>query len=525
MKAICLGAAAVAIALTCVSVAAPQAPASLVSARVTYMTRKATVNPQGELRETLAALERELAEAVRLGRTGEARRLLAKGIALLAGTAWTEPLDYVRSLVLRTDRTIADSSKPLVVRLEQIYSPSIALTRSLTAHVSLRKRAVTPPGATAPLGPVGPPAETVVKEFGTLAPVGRDLRDTPFVMELDLNGVEDGPYRLHVEVLDGEQLLGSTVLTMAAFKGLDERLAALTAAAPAVPASVRADVLNPVDYVRNVNLSRISLGTVDLAQRLSEAGAVMAAAKAGRDPFAGRKGDIKRHYQLESAGEILPYRLYVPTRYDRTRPTGLIVALHGLGGNEDSFFDGYEKRLPKLAEAHGYILVAPLGYRPDGFYGWGVADPPADVATRQLQQRSEQDVMEVLARVRREYRVDENWIYLMGHSMGAIGTWRLAAKYPDIWAAAGPISGSGSPTSVEGMRGIPQVVVHGDKDPTVPVSGSRAMVAEMQRLGVEVQYIEVPGGDHLNVVVPNLEAIVGFFDAHRKAPRPAAAVK
>jgi len=228
---------------------------------------------------------------------------------------------------------------------------------------------------------------------------------------------------------------------------------------------------------------------------------------------------------LKSAGEILPYRIYVPTRYDKTRAMPLIVALHGLGGSEDSFFESYEKRLPLLAEQRGNIIAAPLGYRPDGFYGWGVGEAPADPATRQLQQRSEQDVMDVLARVRQDYRIDENRIYLMGHSMGAIGTWRLAAKYPDIWAAIGPVAGSGAPATVEKMRGIPQVVVHGDNDPTVSVAGSRTMVAEMKRHGVDVHYIEVPGGNHTSVVAPNLEAIVGFFDAHTKASRPAPAVK
>jgi hypothetical protein len=37
--------------------------------------------------------------------------------------------------------------------------------------------------------------------------------------------------------------------------------------------------------------------------------------KAGQDPFAERTGDLKRHYLLESAAEIMPYRLYVPTTY------------------------------------------------------------------------------------------------------------------------------------------------------------------------------------------------------------------
>jgi predicted peptidase len=102
--------------------------------------------------------------------------------------------------------------------------------------------------------------------------------------------------------------------------------------------------------------------------------------------------------------------------------------------------------------------------------------------------------------------------------MGGIGTWALGAKYPELWAALAPISGYGSPGSLEKMRAIPEIVVHGDADDVVPVSGSRAMVAEMKKLGVEVKYIEVPGGSHINVPGPNMAAIFDFFDAHRKTP-------
>ena len=116
-------------------------------------------------------------------------------------------------------------------------------------------------------------------------------------------------------------------------------------------------------------------------------------------------------------------------------------------------------------------------------------------------------------------RIDENRIYLMGHSMGGIGTWKLAAKYPDIWAAIAPISGSGAPATLERIRHIPEVVVHGDDDATVNVSGSRAMVAKMKDLGTEVKYIEVPGGSHSGVVAPNLAAVIEFFDAHKKSAR------
>jgi hypothetical protein len=44
---------------------------------------------------------------------------------------------------------------------------------------------------------------------------------------------------------------------------------------------------------------------------------------------------------------------------------------------------------------------------------------------------------------------------------------------------------SGVPSSVEKMKGIPQIVIHGDADATVPVEGSRAMVEEVKGFGGE----------------------------------------
>jgi predicted peptidase len=212
----------------------------------------------------------------------------------------------------------------------------------------------------------------------------------------------------------------------------------------------------------------------------------------------------------------MPYRLYVPTGYSPSRSYPLIIALHGLGGTEDSFFDGYERKFPVLAEQHGYIVAAPLGYRVDGSYGWGMGNPPADPATRRVQDYSEQDVMRVLDLVRQQYRIDNNRIYLAGHSMGAIGTWKIAPKYPDVWAAIGMFAGTGAPATLERINKVPEFVVHGDADPTVRVAGSRAMVAKMKELGVEVKYIEVPGGTHSDVVAPNFAGMFEFFDAHPK---------
>jgi predicted esterase len=467
--------------------------------RLGYTVRKRTVNPQGELKAKIDALDKELAEASRLGNIGEVRRLLAKGMTLLSEKEWTDAIDYEHSLALRADQAFVDTSKAYTVHLEQIYAPSIALDHSLTARVSVRK----PPAR----GETSPPA--VIKDLGTFDGVERDLRESPYRMELDLSSVPDGAYQIYVEVMDGDRALGSTGLRFVARRDLDSALSRLQSESKSAPETVRADVLYPLDFVHNVNRGRFDIGQFDINQEIAKAEETLTAAKAGKDPFAGRTGDFKRHYFLTEAGEIMPYRLYIPKAYDGTRAFPLVVALHGLGGTEDSMFGANYKVIPE-AESRGYIVVAPLGYRIDGFYGRGGAGDKRS-------QFSEKDVMHALALVRAAYKIDDRRIYLLGHSMGGIGTWTLGAKYPTIWASLAPISGVADPATVKVMRDIPEVVVHGDADDTVPVSGSRAMVAEMKKLGVDVQYIEVPGGSHVSVPGPNMSAIFDFFDAHKKS--------
>ena len=358
-------------------------------------------------------------------------------------------------------------------------------------------------------------ALTLVHELGVFDGVSRDLRESPNAMELDLSSAADGTYVLEAELRDGASALATTLLQVVVHRGLTARLQALERAAATLPQGVRADVRYPSDYIRKVNLGRVTIGTFNLAAELANAEAVAAGAKGGKDPFARRTGDFERHHLLEGANEVMPYRVYVPTTYTASRAMPLVIALHGLGGTEDSFFDSYAKATPALAEQHGFLLAAPLGYRVDGFYGsplMGASDP----AARRRSEHSEKDVLEVLRLMKAHYKVDESRIYLLGHSMGAIGVWALASKYPDLWAAAVPFSGVGSPLLAERMKAIPQFVVHGDADPTVNVNGSRVMVAALQKAGATVTYVEVPGGTHTDVVVPHLPRAFAFMAGQRK---------
>jgi predicted esterase len=380
--------------------------------------------------------------------------------------------------------------------------------------MSISKR-VPPRRGPAPDPPPPPPPS---RDLGTFDGVSRDLRESPFAMELDLGAVEDGAMVLQAEVFDGTSSMGATSLGVFVSKGLDSKLKSLQASAASATPQVRDDLLFPGDFINNVNRGRIELQDFNVAAEIAKAEAILADSKGGKDPFKGRTGDFERHYLLQGANEIMPYRVYVPKAYAPAKATPLVIALHGLGGNEDGFFDNYDQLPPQLSEKHGFLLASPLGFRRDGFYGSTIMGA-ADAASRRRAEYSEKDVLEVLRLMKAAYNVDDSRIYLIGHSMGAIGTWALGAKYPQTWAALVAFAGVGAPALADGMKAIPQFIVHGDADNTVNVSGSRNMVAALKKLNANVTYIEVPGGSHTDVVVPNLPQAFEFLAAQRKGPQ------
>ena len=128
--------------------------------------------------------------------------------------------------------------------------------------------------------------------------MSRDLRESPYPIEVSLAGVADGVYVIRAEVLDGTTSLGAVGLDVSFTKGIDARLKALETAAAAVAEAIRADVLYPGDFIKNVNRGRIQLGTFNVSNEVATAEGVLAAAKSGKDPFKGNTGDFERHHLL-----------------------------------------------------------------------------------------------------------------------------------------------------------------------------------------------------------------------------------
>lgn len=220
-----------------------------------------------------------------------------------------------------------------------------------------------------------------------------------------------------------------------------------------------------------------------------------------------------RSYDFKEADKEMEYALFVPEGYDATKSWPLMVALHGLNSNPRQIL-GYPG-FTKLAQEHGYILAAPMGYNTRGWYG-GRGQTSRRWDPMNLGELSEKDVMNVLEIVRGEFNVDSKRIYLMGHSMGGGGAWHIGIKYPDIWAGLAPIAPATfrSPDDLAKIKTTPVILVQGENDRLVPVRGARRWAAKMKELGMTHEYIEVKDGNHIKPAIAQLPAIFEFFDTN-----------
>lgn len=241
----------------------------------------------------------------------------------------------------------------------------------------------------------------------------------------------------------------------------------------------------------------------------------------------------QRTYHFQDTNEDLPYAVFVSSKVTKDKKNPLIIALHGLGGDQNSLMRG---NTLDLAEDGGYILVGPMGYNPRGWYGTpagpprtgaaapkGKVNPAAANDPPNLRELSEKDVMNVLEIVRKEFSVDDRRTYLMGHSMGGAGTLYLGSKYVSNWAAIGAIAPAAFamlPNAASLLTPIkdtmPVIVTQGDADTAVPVDYTRRWIETMKDLKMNYKYVELPGEDHGSIISKGMPDIFKFFSEHSK---------
>jgi predicted esterase len=460
---------------------------------VTYRTQRNTLTLSDEQRQQADQLGRDAEQAGRDGKFAEAIRSYYHGMAVMHGVSWTPAYEFAASLQGRLNHALAAPGDEVAVALSPLYKGAGPEGIKMTAAVVLVS-----------------PAKSGVPEKSLAGDLAVDPAALPFHARFTIPGDATGDYTVEVR-LHEEGGTPPAAARAGLVKAIPMHIEALAADAaklrnrlakvakkdnPALPSAEYA-----LDFYERADHGEANPGAYRFHEEFARANEILDAIAGGADPFAGKHGDFRKAYRSAVDQTLQPYRILVPEAYNAGKPAALVVALHGMGGDENSIFDGYSGAFKPAAEKAGVIAVCPKGRDTASMYRGS----------------AEQDVMDVLAEVRRDYKIDANRIYLMGHSMGGYGTWSIAMAHPDVFAALGPISGGGNPAGMAAIARIPEYVVHGDADPTVPVTQSRTMVEAGKKAGADIVYVEVPGGNHMTVVAPQFGPLLDFLAKQKKS--------
>ncbi|WP_346235936.1 prolyl oligopeptidase family serine peptidase [Niabella insulamsoli] len=206
-----------------------------------------------------------------------------------------------------------------------------------------------------------------------------------------------------------------------------------------------------------------------------------------------------------NAADTLPYRLLLPEGFDATKKYPLIIFLHGAGergsDNNKQLTHGGNLFLKEAnRKQHPAIIVFPqcsqssywsnvqiAGAGKDRHFDFQVGGSPTTPMRL---------VMELMKQLMDTYRIQKKQVYVMGLSMGGMGTFELVNRMPKTFAAAIPICGGANPSIAKNLRETKWWVFHGGKDDVVLPQYSEKMVAAMKANKVDVKFTLFPEANH-----------------------------
>lgn len=192
-------------------------------------------------------------------------------------------------------------------------------------------------------------------------------------------------------------------------------------------------------------------------------------------------------------------RLFIPKGLDPKKPVPVVVALHGAGGSENLFFEGYgDGHIVKLCEKRGWLLIAPrLGL---GFTGSGVP------------------VGGILDKLAERYPINPKAVFIVGHSMGAAATIDAVQKNPGRFTAAAALGGGGriKKETAIAFATLPTFVGVGTAD-GLALNGARSLNKSLADSAAKaVTFQEYTGVEHLVIVRAALPDVFALFDQSLK---------
>ncbi len=172
---------------------------------------------------------------------------------------------------------------------------------------------------------------------------------------------------------------------------------------------------------------------------------------------------------IVSSGMEREYILYVPKRYDRTKPAPLVISLHGAGGwpRQQMELSGWNE----LADRDGFIVVYPSGMTNGGPRIWRMEGED--------ERRDARFISDLIDELEKTYDIDPRRIYVNGLSNGGGFSFLLSCRMPERIAAVGMVGAAQlAPWSAcADDHAVPMIDFHGTADSMAPYNGGSSWVA------------------------------------------------
>ncbi len=180
-------------------------------------------------------------------------------------------------------------------------------------------------------------------------------------------------------------------------------------------------------------------------------------------------GDPQTPDQYEFGGNRSVF-LEVPTTYDHSQPTPLLIVLHGFGAN--AFLQLRYTGLDKLIEEQGVLLAAPEGTEgQDGKQFWNATDWCCDNFGTGVDDVAY--ITGLIDEISGVWNVDPKRVFLFGHSNGGFMSYRMACDRADRVAAIVSLAGGTwlDDSKCQPSEPVSVLQIHGDADETVLYEG------------------------------------------------------
>ncbi len=222
--------------------------------------------------------------------------------------------------------------------------------------------------------------------------------------------------------------------------------------------------------------------------------------------FSQAMGDFKSYTYVNEKSDTLLYRMLSPQDDMRAKKMPLLIFLHGAGerGADNSkqlthgasIFLNEENR----KQFPAYVVFPQC---PESDY-WASVKVNRSQMPLELDfnyerplTKSLQLVVSLINKLMDEKPIDPKRIYVVGLSMGGMGTFELIHHYPELFAAAMPICGGGNALQFSKRAArMPLWLFHGDADAVVKVQHSRAMADRIRKFNKAFRYTEYKGVNH-----------------------------